>query len=106
MKSDIHPAVYDVVYVDLSSGAQFIAQSTSKSDETMEIDGKTYYVMKVEISSDTHPFYTGKQTLVDTAGRVDKFRAKMEKAKKAQEEAAAKVKPADDEDEEEAEKEA
>ena len=80
MKTDIHPELHDVVFVDSSTGAKFISQSTTKTEETMKINGKDYHVIKVEISSDSHPFYTGKQKLLDTSGRVDKFRAKMKKA--------------------------
>lgn len=98
MKTGIHPEMYDVVFVDTSTGAQFITKSTTKSEETTKIDGKEYYVLKVEISSDSHPFYTGKQKLIDTAGRVDKFMAKM---KKAQEMAAKNVKKVDAEEAEE-----
>lgn len=103
MKTGIHPKLYDVVFVDSSSGAKFIAQSTIKSNETEKINAKDHYVIKMELTSDTHPFYTGKQRLVDTAGRVDKFVAKM---KKAQELAEKKVKKAkgDEEEEETAEK--
>jgi large subunit ribosomal protein L31 len=82
MKTGIHPQVYDVVFIDTSTGDQFITTSTQKSDEKMTIDGKEYFVIKVEISSKSHPFYTGKQKLIDTAGRVDKFRAKMAKIEK------------------------
>lgn len=84
MKSGIHPTLYDVVFIDSSSGAQFLSQSTVKTDETMKIGGKEYFVIKVEISSDTHPFFTGKQNLIDTAGRVDKFRARQAAADKHQ----------------------
>ena len=91
MKSGIHPTVYDVVYVDSTSGAKFISTSTKKTEETMTIDGKEYFVVKVELSSDTHPFYTGKQMLLDTAGRIDKFKAKLEKTKALQQEAAKNV---------------
>lgn len=80
MKTGIHPVVYDVVFLDTSTGAQFITKSTTKTDETMKIGDKEYYVIKIEVSSDSHPFYTGKQKLIDTAGRVDKFMAKMKKA--------------------------
>ncbi len=90
MKTDIHPAVHAVVFVDANSGAEFATFSTLKSDKTKKINGVDHYVIVVDISSDTHPFFTGKQTLVDTAGRVDKFRAKMEAAKKKQEEAASR----------------
>ena len=95
MKTGIHPEMYDVVFVDTSTGAQFITKSTTKTEETTKIDGKEYFVIKVEISSDSHPFYTGKQKLIDTAGRVDKFMAKM---KKAQEIAAKNVKKVDEEE--------
>lgn len=80
MKEKIHPQVYDVVFVDLSTGTQFITQSTKKSSETVKIEGKEYFVHKVEISSASHPFYTGKQKIMDSAGRVDKFMAKMKTA--------------------------
>ncbi len=86
MKSGIHPEVYDVVFVDASTGAQFTSTSTHKTDEKMEIDGKEYFVIKVDVTSDSHPFYTGKQNLIDTAGRVEKFQAKMAKAKALKEE--------------------
>ena len=102
MKTDIHPELHDVVFIDSSSGAKFISQSTIKTDEKMKINGKDHYVIKVEISSDTHPFYTGKQKLIDTSGRVDKFRAKM---KKAQELAEKNVKKVEGEDAEQAAKE-
>ena len=91
MKTGIHPELYDVVFVDTSSGAKFISQSTVKTDETMKINGKDHYVIKVEFSSDTHPFYTGKQKLIDTSGRVDKFRAKMKKAQELAEKNVKKV---------------
>lgn len=81
MKSGIHPEVYDVVFIDASTGAQFVSTSTYKTKETMKIDGKECYVIKVDVSSNSHPFYTGKQNLIDTAGRVEKFEAKMAKAK-------------------------
>jgi large subunit ribosomal protein L31 len=58
--------------------------STMTSDEVEKIDGVDHYVIRVDVSSASHPFYTGKQNLLDTSGRVDKFRAKMEKAKAAQ----------------------
>lgn len=103
MKSDIHPELYDVVFTDISTGAQFITKSTAKSDETVKIGDKEYYVIKVEVSSDSHPFYTGKQKLLDTAGRVDKFRAKMEKAKALQ--AQKQVETVDEEEVEEVAKE-
>ena len=75
MKKDIHPDYREVVFWDLSSDDKFITRSTIQTSETIEWeDGKQYPVYKVEVSSKSHPFYTGKNVLVDTAGRVDKFR--------------------------------
>jgi large subunit ribosomal protein L31 len=75
MKKDIHPNYRDVVFWDLSSDFKFITRSTIETSENITWeDGKTYPVYKVEVSSKSHPFYTGKNVLVDTAGRVDKFR--------------------------------
>ena len=75
MKKDIHPNYRDVVFWDLSSDFKFITRSTIETTENITWeDGKTYPVYKVEVSSQSHPFYTGKNVLVDTAGRVDKFR--------------------------------
>jgi large subunit ribosomal protein L31 len=74
MKSGIHPENYrTVVFKDMSNGDTFFTRSTVNTKETIEIDGVTYPVVKLEISSSSHPFYTGKSKLVDTAGRVDKF---------------------------------
>ena len=74
MKSGIHPENYrTVVFKDMSNGDTFFTRSTVNSRETIEIDGVSYPLMKLEISSSSHPFYTGKSKLVDTAGRVDKF---------------------------------
>lgn len=88
MKTGIHPQVNHVVFVDSGNGTEFPTLSTLKSDKTKKINGVDHYVIMVDISSATHPFFTGVQTFVDTAGRVDKFRAKMEAAKQKQEEAA------------------
>jgi large subunit ribosomal protein L31 len=75
MKKDIHPNYRDVVFWDLSSDFKFITRSTIETSENITWeDGKSYPVYKVEVSSKSHPFYTGKNVLVDTAGRVDKFR--------------------------------
>jgi large subunit ribosomal protein L31 len=74
MKPDIHPNYRFVVFKDISTDFAFLTKSTIQTRDmiTWE-DGKEYPVVKLEISSDSHPFYTGKQKLVDTAGRVDKF---------------------------------
>jgi large subunit ribosomal protein L31 len=75
MKKDIHPNYRDVVFWDLSSDFKFITRSTIETSENITWeDEKSYPVYKVEVSSKSHPFYTGKNVLVDTAGRVDKFR--------------------------------
>ena len=74
-----------VVFKDMSNGQIFINKSTVNTKDTIEVDGVEYPLVKLEISSASHPFYTGKMKLVDTAGRVDKFRnryAKFEKNKK------------------------
>ncbi len=75
MKPDIHPAYRPVVFQDTSSDFHFLTKSTVETNETIEWeDGSTYPLAKVEISSVSHPFYTGKQILVDTTGRVERFR--------------------------------
>jgi len=74
MKAEIHPDNYrPVVFKDMSNDDTFITRSTINAKETIEIEGVTYPLVKIEISNTSHPFYTGKQKLVDTAGRVDKF---------------------------------
>ena len=71
MKKGIHPENYrPVVFKDMSNGDMFLTKSTAKTNDTVEFEGETYPVVKVEISSTSHPFYTGKSKLVDTAGRV------------------------------------
>jgi large subunit ribosomal protein L31 len=74
MKKGIHPETYrPVVFKDMSNGDMFLSKSTCATKETIEFEGETYPLIKVEISSSSHPFFTGKSTLVDSAGRVDKF---------------------------------
>ena len=75
MKKEIHPNNYRLVaFKDMSNGFTFVTRSTAPSRETLKMeDGKEYPLIKLEISSQSHPFYTGKMKLVDTAGRVDKF---------------------------------
>ncbi|HWU59096.1 MAG TPA: type B 50S ribosomal protein L31 [Microbacteriaceae bacterium] len=74
MKTDIHPDYAPVVFRDLASGATFLTRSTVSSEKTIEWeDGNSYPVIDVEISSASHPFYTGKQRIMDSAGRVEKF---------------------------------
>jgi large subunit ribosomal protein L31 len=74
MKKGIHPESYRMVaFKDMSNGHTFITRSTVQTRENLEIDGVVYPLVKLEISNTSHPFYTGKVKLVDTAGRVDKF---------------------------------
>jgi large subunit ribosomal protein L31 len=77
MKKDIHPKYRAVVFRDTASGTMYLTRSTVVTKETIKYeDGNEYPVCDVEISSASHPFFTGKQTLVDTAGRVERFRKK------------------------------
>jgi len=74
MKAEIHPTYHPVVFRDLTSGESFLTRSTATSDKMVEWeDGNSYPVIDVEISSASHPFYTGKQRILDSAGRVEKF---------------------------------
>ena len=83
MKKDIHPEYKEVVFQDVQSDFKFLTRSTMTSDEKIKWeDGKEYPLIKVEVSSASHPFYTGKKIFVDTAGRVEKFNQKY-KAKQA-----------------------
>ena len=83
MKKDIHPSDYrPVVFKDMSNDEIFISRSTANARETIEVDGVTYPLIKLEITNTSHPFYTGKQTLVDSAGRVDKFMSRYGNRKK------------------------
>lgn len=87
MKKGIHPEDYRLVaFKDMSNGHTFITRSTVETKETVEVEGTEYPLYKLEISNTSHPFYTGKVKLVDTAGRVDKFMNRygkhMEKKKK------------------------
>jgi large subunit ribosomal protein L31 len=84
MKKDIHPANYrPVLFVDNSSGAEFVISSTVETDETAmaKVDNKKYPLYRIEISSASHPIYTGQEKILDTAGRVERFRQKQAKAK-------------------------
>ena len=76
MKEGIHPDYREVVFQDASTGFQFITRSTINTKETIELDGTEYPLYKVAISADSHPFYTGKMSYVDSAGRVEKFQKK------------------------------
>ena len=80
MKDKIHPKVSKVIFKDISCDFAFLGESTVDSKETMQWeDGKTYPVLKVEISSASHPFFTGKQRVMDMEGRIDRFKKKYAK---------------------------
>jgi large subunit ribosomal protein L31 len=80
MKKEIHPDYHPVVFHDSASGFEFLTKSTLGSDEDIKWkDGNTYPLIKIEISSASHPFFTGKKIFVDTAGRVEKFNKKYKK---------------------------
>ena len=83
MKKDIHPKNYRLVaFKDMSNNDIFISKSTVETKETIQVDGNEYPLVKLEISRTSHPYYTGKSKLVDTAGRIDKFKNKYSKFKK------------------------
>jgi large subunit ribosomal protein L31 len=89
VKSDIHPEYRYVVFQDTSSDLRFLTRSTIETKETTEWDdGNTYPLAKVEISSESHPFYTGKQILVDSGGRVERFRRRYAKVGSSEKKAA------------------
>ena len=96
MKKDIHPDYHPVVFLDTATGFKFLTRSTMKSKESVEWeDGNEYPLVKVDVSSASHPFYTGKQKYVDSAGRVEKFQRKYNWDKRRKE-AAEKEKAAKD----------
>ena len=83
MKKGIHPKDYRLVaFKDMSNDDVFLTKSTANTSETLEVEGVEYPLIKMEISRTSHPFYTGKSKLVDTAGRIDKFKTKYAKFKK------------------------
>lgn len=80
MKKDIHPQNYRLVaFKDMSNEEVFVTKSCADTRDKIELDGVEYPLIKMEISSSSHPFYTGKTKLVDTAGRIDKFKTKYQK---------------------------
>ena len=96
MKKDLHPTDYrPVVFQDAAAGFAFLTSSTAKSDETIKWeDGNEYPLIKVHISSASHPFYTGQEKLVDTEGRLDRFAARMKAAEERRQALANKAKKA------------
>ena len=81
MKDGIHPDYHKVVFVDSATGDEFITQSTMKSKETKEVDGEQLPLVRLEISSFSHPFWTGKMRELDTDGKIDRFRRRYGKRK-------------------------
>ncbi|NCU39035.1 type B 50S ribosomal protein L31 [Candidatus Saccharibacteria bacterium] len=94
MKSSIHPQTYrPVVFSDDQAGFAFLTQSTAQTDDEIKWeDGNTYPLVKVHISSASHPFFTGEEKIIDTEGRVDRFKARQEAAAKRREALANKAK--------------
>jgi large subunit ribosomal protein L31 len=76
MKPGIHPDYHPVIFVDSGAEVEFVTRSTLVSDEVRDVDGVKHHVVRLELSSASHPFFTGKQRFVDTAGRIEKFRRK------------------------------
>ena len=95
-KKDLHPKDYrDVVFMDEAANFSFLTKSTAVSEETIKWeDGKEYPLVKVQISSASHPFFTGEEKIIDTEGRVDRFKARAAKAAKMKEALEAKAKKA------------
>jgi large subunit ribosomal protein L31 len=79
MKKDLHPAIRDVIFQDTVSGAQYRVLSTVKTEQKISLEGTEYPLVKVDVSSASHPFFTGTQRILDTAGRVEKFGNKFGK---------------------------
>lgn len=79
MKQGIHPEYKDVVIKDMASGWTFLTRSTKVPSETEHFEGKDYPVIKIEVSSKSHPFFTGQERIMDTAGRIEKFNRRYKK---------------------------
>ena len=80
MKADTHPAYHEVIFFDSSCDFKFLTRSTVETknkDKMLWTDGKEYPVIRIEVSSESHPFYTGKHKIMDTAGRIDKFKQRF-----------------------------
>lgn len=99
MKPEIHPEYRDVVFLDTQNGTSFITRSTIKTEETTTVDGVEYPLAKVEISAASHPFYTGTMTIIDTAGRVERFEKRYGRRKQRKAEPAPEAEAADGDDE-------
>ena len=84
MKDSIHPDYHHVVFVDISTGEEYLTRSTMTSGEKREVDGVEAYVVRVDISASSHPFFTGEQRIVDTAGQVERFRRRYARTQQAE----------------------
>ncbi len=83
MKTEGHPALNNVCFLDVSSGKRFLTKSTMKSARKEVIDGEEFFIVLRDVTSDSHPAYTGEKRIVDTAGRVEKFTSKFKRSSKA-----------------------
>ncbi len=83
MKKD-QPKLNDILYIDSASGKEYFAKGTQTSKETKELDGVTYFVIKMEVTSDTHPVFTGKRRIIDTEGRAERFKKVQDAVAKKQ----------------------
>ena len=82
MKKEGHPDYHPVCFVDVSTGRKFLTRSTMRSKQKETIDGVEYYVIVRDVTSDSHPAYTGEKRFLDTAGRVEKFQSKFKRVRK------------------------
>ncbi len=83
MKTEGHPTLNNVCFLDIGTGKRFLTKSTMKSARVEKIDGEDYYIIVRDVTMDSHPAYTGEKRLVDTAGRVEKFTSKFKRGAKA-----------------------
>ncbi len=83
MKTEVHPSLNNVCFLDVSSGKRFMTKSTMKSARKEVIDGEEFFIVLRDVTSDSHPAYTGEKRIVDTAGRVEKFTTKFKRSSKA-----------------------
>jgi len=83
MKPDIHPDYHPVIFQDMTTGKQYITRSTARSDRKETIGGVEHFVISIGITADSHPFFTGQTTFVDTEGRIDKFQKRFGAVRRA-----------------------
>jgi large subunit ribosomal protein L31 len=83
MKKDIHPDYHPVIFQDMTTGKQFFTRSTARSDRVESVNGVDHFVISIGVTSDSHPFFTGKSQFVDTEGRIDKFQKRFGAVRRA-----------------------